>query len=74
MKPNQGIIPSKGNTHVNIMLILNDIANISSVKDKFQIMFMTVDDNVSSEGLTKLWKDSRGKEQSMTLPVSQKIS
>lgn len=69
VKPNQGIIQPKCNMKVNIMIILSDVSDISTIKDKFQIIYMPVDDSVVEDHLNDVWKINKGKEHSQTLPV-----
>ena len=42
VKPNQGIIHTKSSVKINIMIILTDVNDISSIKDKFQVMYMLI--------------------------------
>ena len=66
VKPNQGVVDSRSNVKVNIMIILNDVNDITSIKDKFQITYLPVEDTFSEENLNDLWKNNRGKESSKT--------
>ena len=66
VKPNQGIIVPKSTTRINIMIILTDIQDVSTIKDKFQVIHMPIDENVLQDKLNEIWKVNKGKEQSQT--------
>ena len=76
VKPNTGCIPSNTQIKISIFLLLNEVSDIASIRDKFQIQYMLVssDENWTDNSISAEWKkkENKGKELRNTFPVSVK--